>query len=220
MSKDSKKLFVFVVLVWIAALLASSFAILFGYDWFTNGNLRICLPSDALAYPDGNLNSPSHADSQKGILWCHEAYGRAEQRRATALETERRRIETIENKCKSRGVGVCAQGDVECTLMSAVNLAACVKANDFDGMRNGSGDDIFSGFSESLFQLIGRYLDETAVQYFFNRIAPVWNDFFSGDDPLGSTPRFAIASIITVIFSAIWVNTVRITYDWLKQLLE
>ena len=69
----------FVVAVFWAMLVGCcAFTVAYGYEWFSRGQLRICLPEDVMPPPFGKYRSPENPDDMKlPRYWCAYKYQQA-----------------------------------------------------------------------------------------------------------------------------------------------
>ena len=69
----------FVVAVFWAMLFGCcAFTVAYGYEWFSRGQLKICLPEDIMPPPFGKYRSPENPDDMKSPrYWCAYKYQQA-----------------------------------------------------------------------------------------------------------------------------------------------
>jgi hypothetical protein len=191
----------------LAVALMGAFYISVGSEWYTEGHLRLCLPSDI-----------------NGDGWCKQVIDRGikeeeEAKQAAEAELARRCIPNQVTDTQDHHPSASDDEETQIKVATDKLLRGTVDNTcSIRGWNGFFGNTPIDHAFRHLFEVLYRSVSEALNPWFSDVVVPNWNAYFASDEPSAAFRRTALAFLAAAVFAAVLGLAVKNAFDWLHEI--
>jgi hypothetical protein len=191
----------------IVVVLMGAFYVSTGSEWYADGHLRLCIPSD--------IGQPG---------WCKQVIDRLTREKEEAEKAQAASLaqQCVPNPVKDAGAQQpTASDDTETQRKLATQILLRGTVDNTCSIRGWNwffGNTPIDHAFQHLFVFLYQFVSEALNPWFSDSLAPSWNAYFASDEPGAVTRRTALAYLAAAVFAAVLALVVKNTFDWLHEI--